>query len=277
MTDPTGLSVVKAHAYGNDFLLVPEAETAGRDIAALARAMCDRHRGVGADGLILYAPLADRVRMRLHNADGGPAEISGNGLRCLAAYALARDLAGTGPGAGGAEARVRVETAAGLKTLRLVERRGGRWTFRAAMGVPSAVRQLDLEAAGDRVSVSALSIGNPQCVVFGPLDEDRFRRLGPALERHPAFPDRTNVSFVDAQSPARLRMLIWERGVGPTEASGTGACGAAVAAVVVAGANRDVEVESPGGVQRVEWCDEGLYLTGWAELLVDGRWVAESA
>jgi len=275
MADRTGLPVVKGHAYGNDFLLVPEADAAGFDPSVLARRMCDRHRGIGADGLILHGEASGRVRMRLYNADGSSSEVSGNGVRCLAAYALARGAAG-GSDVGRA-ARVDIETGAGPKTLRLVERAGSRWTFRAAMGVPSDVRQFHLEAAGERVAVAALSVGNPQCIVFGPLDEARFRRLGPALERHSAFPARTNVEFVEVLTPSRLRILIWERGVGPTEASGTGACGSAVAAAVVAGASRDVEVESPGGVQRVEWRDDGLYLTGWAELLFEGRWVADSA
>jgi diaminopimelate epimerase len=266
-------SIVKAHAYGNDFLLVPATDVTGRDLPALARTVCDRHQGVGADGLIVYSPLPDRVRMRLYNADGSPSEISGNGVRCLAAYALERRLVRESPDPG----LVRIETAAGLRTLELVDRAGGRWTFRAAMGAPGDVRRLELEAAGERVVVHALSVGNPQCIVFGPLDEARYRRLGPALERHPAFPDRTNVEFAEVQTPTRLRILIWERGVGPTEASGTGACGAAVAAMTSAGVNRDVEVESPGGVQRVEWRPDGVYLTGWAETLFEGRWLAEFA
>jgi diaminopimelate epimerase len=274
MSPPVGLQVVKAHAYGNDFLLVPQSDAQGHDLPALARRMCDRHQGIGADGLILYEVLADRLRMRLHNADGSPSEISGNGVRCLAAFAIDQRLAGlTAPHA----REVRIETAAGLKTLQLVERYQGRWTFRATMGVPSGIREVDLEAAGERVRVVTLSVGNPQCILLEPLDERRLYTLGPALEHHEVFPDRTNVAFVEVQTPHRLRILIWERGVGPTAASGTGACGSAVAAMVYGGAEREVEVASPGGVQRVEWREDGLYLTGWAEVLLEGRWVAESA
>jgi len=266
--------VVKAHAYGNDFLLVPDSETSGRDSAALARAMCQRHTGIGADGLILYTVLPDRVRMRLHNADGSASEISGNGIRCLAAYALERDLMSGVP----AHSRdVTIETLSGAKSLHLVEHAGGRWVFRAKMGTPSDIRQLEVEAAGEKVRVVALSVGNPQCIVLGPLDERRVRTLGPALEHHAAFPHRTNVEFVEIQSKTRIRILIWERGVGPTAASGTGACGSAVAAMIYGGIERDVEVESPGGVQRVEWQDDELYLTGWAEILMEGQWLAESA
>lgn len=266
--------VVKSHAYGNDFLLVPESDAGGRDPAALARAMCHRHTGIGADGLILYAVLPDRARMRLHNADGSASDLSGNGVRCLAAYALQRDLVPAVPATVG---EVRIETAAGLKSLHLVQRKGNRWTFRAAMGVPTGIRQLEVDAAGQKLMVVALSVGNPQCIVLGPLDERQFHTLGPALEHHAAFPDRTNVEFVEVESKNRIRILIWERGVGPTTASGTGACASAVAAVTYGGTERDVEVASPGGVQRVEWREDGLYLTGWAEVLFEGRWLAESA
>jgi diaminopimelate epimerase len=275
---PEGVQVVKGHAYGNDFLLVPEAEVAGLDLAALARAMCHRLEGIGADGLITYGFEDDRrgpqrgsrvgvacVRMRLFNADGSASEVSGNGVRCLAALVV-RERPGT--------RKVTVETPAGPKVLELQGQRGNQLTFRAAMGAPQEIRAIELEAAGERVQAIALTVGNPQCVLLGdPLLEARMRKLGPAIEHHPTFPDRTNVSFVRLEARDRLRILIWERGVGPTQASGTGACGAAVAAAAYGGASRDLEVISPGGSQRVEWRDDGLYLTGWATLVFDGRWL----
>src|ERR1700730_3209597 len=136
------------------------------------------------------------------------------------------------------------------------------------MGPPTDIRMLELDAAGDHVHAVALSVGNPQCVVLErSLDESRLHKLGPAIEHHPQFPNRTNVSFARVDTPGRIRILIWERGVGPTSASGTGACGAAVAAAAHGGASRDVEVVSPGGSQRVEWREDGLYLTGWAKLV----------
>jgi diaminopimelate epimerase len=152
---------------------------------------------------------------------------------------------------------------------------GDRLTFRASMGEPKDIRLVEFEAAGERVQAVTLSVGNPQCVLLDdPLDEARLQKLGPAIEHHPRFPDRTNVSFARVETPGRVRILIWERGVGPTQASGTGACGAAVAAASHGGASRDVEVISPGGSQRVEWLDEGMYLTGWAALVFEGRWLA---
>lgn len=260
-----GISIVKGHAYGNDFLLVPESDVGGHDLPTLARAMCSRHEGVGADGLMVYAFGPSAVRMRLFNADGSASEVSGNGIRCLAALAVRERPEMT---------RVTIDTPAGEKVLELTGRHGDALTFRASMGTPEDIRPIELEAAGERVQAVALSVGNPQCVLLDdPLLESRLRTLGPAIEHHPRFPDRTNVSFAKVETPNRVRILIWERGVGPTQASGTGACGAAVAAASYGGAARDVEVVSPGGAQRVEWREDGIYLTGWAKLVFEGQWL----
>jgi diaminopimelate epimerase len=265
----TAISVVKGHAYGNDFLLVPESEVEGHHPERLAQAICHRQTGVGADGLMLYAYDGDRVRMRLFNADGSASEVSGNGVRCLAALVV-RDHP--------AVSKVTIDTLAGPKVLDLVARSGDALTFRASMGRPQDIRMLDLDAGGEKVRVIALSVGNPQCVVLNDWPEpERFRRLGPALEHHPQFPNRTNVSFVRIEAPGKIRILIWERGVGPTTASGTGACGAAVAAAAHGGASRDIEVISPGGAQRVEWREDAIYLTGWAQLVFEGLYFAVSA
>jgi len=258
--------VVKGHAYGNDFLLVPESQIGGAEPARLARAMCHRLEGIGADGLMLYTLDKDAARMRLFNADGSAAEVSGNGVRCLAALAVRERPA---------LKTVMIETPAGPKFLELKGKDGDRLTFRASMGQPKDIRLVEFESAGERVQAVTLSVGNPQCVLLDdPLDEARLQKLGPAIEHHPRFPDRTNVSFARVETPGRVRILIWERGVGPTQASGTGACGAAVAAASHGGASRDVEVISPGGSQRVEWLDEGIYLTGWAAPVFEGRWLA---
>jgi diaminopimelate epimerase len=262
--------VVKAHAYGNDFLLVAESDVGARDRAAVARAGCARQTGIGADGLIVYGRRSGGAVMSLYNADGSRAELSGNGLRALAAWLVETRNAGesTGPGA----EDVQIETDAGEKRLTLVKREGSRYTFRAAMGPPEAIAERELEAAGEHVRVVTLRVGNPQCVVVGEVSEARLGRLGPALATHPAFPEGTNVELAAVEAPDRVRILIWERGVGPTRASGTGACAAAVAAALVGGAGRDVVVEAPGGAQRVEWRRDGLYLTGWAEIVLTGDW-----
>lgn len=265
------MNLIKAHAYGNDFLLAEERELPpDRDEPSIARAVCDRHRGIGADGLLLFTvSAADPARgaMRLLNADGSVSEISGNGLRCLAAW-MAH---------GGASGDIAVETGAGLKRLTLLERAGGRATFRAAMGHPTEIAREAIRVGGDAVDAITLRVGNPQCVVLGEVSQRRLHSLAAALAVHPRFPAGTNVELATVERPDHVRILIWERGVGPTEASGTGACAAAVAAMEFGGASRDLTVESPGGAQRVEWTDAGLFLTGWAEVVATVRWLEGGA
>lgn len=267
------LPVVKAHAYGNDFLLVgqraPSASTVQhQDPRALARALCDRHRGIGADGLILFELRDHAVSMQLFNADGSGSELSGNGLRCLAAVVAREQNLQAG-------APVVIETDAGSKRLTLLARDAERYTFRAALGQPEDVRQVAISIGIATVTATVLRMGNPQCVVLGPLpDRDRFQQLGPLLSTHTMFPAGTNVEFAHVEAPDRVRILIWERGVGPTTSSGTGACASAVAAATHGNASREADVVAPGGTQRVEWREEGVYLTGWAEIVLEGEWMS---
>jgi len=261
-----GLPVAKAHAYGNDFLFMPR-EAATDDLPSLARALCDRHRGVGGDGLILYTLRPRGATMRLLNADGSPSELSGNGVRCLAAL-VAREQR-LAPGA-----TVTADTDAGIKTLELLATDGERYLFRTALGPPENIRQVQIPVLGETLTASVYWMGNPQCVVLGRLpDADYFNRFGPALATHSIFPEGTNVEFAHVEAPDRVRILIWERGVGPTTSSGTGSSASAVAAAAHGGAARSADVIAPGGTQRVDWRDDGVYLTGWAEVLFEGNWV----
>jgi diaminopimelate epimerase len=268
------MRISKAHAYGNDFLYVTddEAATAGQEPAALAVRVCDRHTGIGADGLILYATTATGARMRLINPDGSAAEVSGNGVRGLGALiARARDLRPDDAG----EPTLRIETDAGTKALWLQGREGdSRFLFRADMGHPTGLAPVRLEVRGlGVVEAVRLSMGNPQCVVLGALEPARLAVLGPALQRHEAFPEGVNVELAEVEAPDRVRILIWERGAGPTRSSGTGSCASAVVAASYGGAARVADVTAPGGTQRVEWTDAGVYLTGWADVVLDGRWL----
>jgi diaminopimelate epimerase len=266
------LRVTKAHAYGNDFLFVPAEDVRGpatqrADLPELTRRLCHRHTGVGGDGLIVYELRPAGATMHLLNADGSASELSGNGLRCLAALvARAQGLQ--------AGASVLVDTGAGAKTLELIGCDGERYTFRAAMGAPEDLREETIPVAGESIRASVLRIGNPQCIVLGPLpDADRFQRIGPLLSTHAMFPAGTNVEFAHVEAPDRVRILIWERGVGPTTSSGTGSSASAVAAAAHGGAARAVDVVAPGGTQRVEWREDGVYLTGWAEIVMEGQWI----
>ena len=261
---PRFIKFIKAHAYGNDFLFVDEDVVSADDAKGVATSICDRHSGVGADGLICYRITATGAAMKLFNADGSVAEVSGNGVRCLGAIVADDEVGG----------ETIIETDGGIKVLTLLEAGPLRYTFRAFMGSPAGLREIDLDVADERVRVVALSVGNPQCVVLTDrLDEARFRRLGRALATHEAFPDGTNVEFVQVERSDRAQILIWERGVGPTSASGTGACASAVAASAFGGADRSLDVVSPGGSQHVDWRGDGIYLTGWAEITVRGEWL----
>lgn len=260
----------KAHAYGNDFLYARTGDVDAADAAVLAQRMCARHTGVGADGLILFDDTVRPATMRLINADGSDAEVSGNGVRALAAL-LARLHDRTAPGT-----IFEIATAAGLKTLTLVSHdEHQRPVFRAAMGQPERIQRVDVDVRGEVVPLVTLWMGNPQAVwLVDELHEDDMLRVGAALQRHPAFPQATNVELAHVVSPDLVEILIYERGVGPTLSSGTGSCAAAVAAASFGGSARSVDVIAPGGSQRVEWTDAGVFLTGWADLVLEGHWIA---
>jgi diaminopimelate epimerase len=258
----------KAHSYGNDFLYVERSAAGVAVLDVLAREICDRHTGIGADGLIVHERSLTGVSMRLFNADGSRAEVSGNGLRGLGALLLQHDST--------EGARLTIETDAGAKHLHRIGRDGTRQTFRTSMGLPSALRQAALDVEREPVPAVILDMGNPHCVLLGPLpDNETFQRLGASIEQHATFAAGTNVEFAHVDRPDRVRILIWERGVGPTLSSGTGSCAALVAAAAYGGANRDAEVVAPGGAQRVEWQADNVYLTGWAEVLCEGEWLRQ--
>jgi diaminopimelate epimerase len=260
------MKFAKAHAYGNDFLYVRGSDAPEAARVQLARSMCDRHAGVGADGLIVYEHDGADASMVLLNADGSRAEVSGNGVRGLAALLLQRDSNDS--------VSLAVQTDAGVKALTRIAVEGTRQTFRTAMGEPAGLRQMTVDAGGESLQAVLLNMGNPQCVLVGGLPDDRrFRRLGAALEHHALFPDGTNVEFAHVAAPDRVHILIWERGVGPTASSGTGSCAALVAAAAYGGAARLGDVIAPGGAQRVEWLDDGVFLTGWAEVICEGEWL----
>jgi diaminopimelate epimerase len=263
------IKFTKAHAYGNDFLYVRRADV-GHSVAAdaLAIEMCARHTGIGADGLIIFEPTPDGASMRLMNADGSPSEVSGNGVRGLAALLLRDDHR--------ADAAVTIHSDGGVKHLVRTARDESTQTFRAAMGLPVDLHQVSAAVDGEPLQLAVMNFGNPQCVVLGPLpDAARFRRLGPALERHALFPNRTNVEFASVEARDSVRILIWERGVGPTTSSGTGSCASLIAAAAFGGAARKAHVIAPGGTQLVDWRDDNVYLTGSTELLVDGEWLRQ--
>ena len=254
----------KAHGAKNDFLLTWGAEAPAGDRAAFARAICDRHTGIGADGWLLVAPAtgpeADAA-ITLYNSDGSIPELSGNGTRCAAAFLIEHGHAGE---------TIRIRTGAGVKTLRLLKREGLEFEFEMDMGRPEIVAgRFSLPLSTGARDVTLLSTGNPQCAVpVADFDLD-WRAMGAEIERHPYFPNRTNVSFVKPVDEHAIEVRIWERGAGETMSSGTGSTGAAAMAVERGIAKSPVEVRTPAGPIRV--CIQGnAFLTGPAALIAEG-------
>jgi diaminopimelate epimerase len=255
----------KAHGTKNDFLLTWEADVPAQDRAETARAICDRHTGVGADGWMVLAPPSGpeaEASIQLYNSDGGTAEMSGNGTRCAAAFLIRHGMA---PGV------VRVRTGAGLKTLRLLDRRGLTFTFEMDMGRPEiSVERFFLPLDGGPLDVSLLDVGNPQCAVPVTTFEFDWRALGAEIECHHHFPQHTNVSFLRASDDHTLDVRFWERGAGETMSSGTGSAGAVVAAVARGLVKSPVSVRTPGGTLDLRW-ETNIFLTGPAQIVAEGQ------
>jgi diaminopimelate epimerase len=251
----------KAHGAGNDFLLSWTDRVPSGDLASLARAICDRHTGVGADGWILVRD----TTIRLFNADGSEAEISGNGTRCAAALLL---------DSGQAQGDLTIITGAGPKHLRLIDRIGRRFLFEMDMGQPVFHQEqvrFPLALRGAAQEVTILDVGNPQCAVFVDRFPPDWAALGAEIEAHPHFPKRTNVSFVRPVDQHTVEARFYERGAGVTLSSGTGSTGAAVAAILRKVAVSPVRVVASGGEPLDLRWDNSVYLTGPAEVVGVGE------
>ncbi len=268
------IDYAKAHACGNDFLVVENAppldDAAER---ALAVALCARNTGVGADGVEFLRWTGERSgTIRLRNADGGIAEISGNGTRCVAAWMTYAKQAQPGD-------RFTLRTDAGERVCILEKRDGARMSLRSAMGIPRVERaEVALDEDGVLVEGAIVSTGNPHFVLR--VEDSSFRAygmdwevLGRALCSHPQFPAQTNVEFIHVLAPGEIAIRIFERGVGPTTSSGTGTCASAATAIKLHGCSRSLRVHAPGGSQFVYWPDNNadMHLTGPAELICVGR------
>lgn len=273
------MKFVKMHGLGNDFV-VAAAESPPDRPDELARRICDRRFGVGADGLVFILPSARAdVRMRIWNADGSEAEQCGNAIRCVAKYVYEWGIRSA--------EELTIETLAGVCKVRLDVANGRVRRVRVDMGEPvlsgpdiptliagERIVGETLEAAGRSFRFTAVSMGNPHCVVFvDGLDSVELDVWGPAIERHPLFPNRTNVEFAVVNGRREIEVRVWERGAGPTLACGTGACAVLVAAVLNGLADREATVALPGGDLRVEWSesDGRVYMTGPAEAVFEGE------
>jgi len=282
------MKFIKVHSLGNDFLIIDEEKTKGvSDISSLAGRICDRHTGVGADGLLLISikdEAKGHVKFRIFNADGTEAEISGNGLRCAAASLYYQKKIDS--------PQIIFLTTAGHRECKLIERKKNLFVIRIEMGIPR-LRSKDIPfddgSSYEKIidyplsinqkiyPITVLSLGNPHCTIF----VDRFpariewHQIGREIESHPFFPNRTNIEFVRALNREEIDVLFWERGVGETLSSGSGACAAVAASILKKLTDKTVKVRTSMGQLTVEWEKKKIYQTGPAEIVFKGDFIAD--
>ena len=284
----------KFQGFGNDYIVFEADALAGvSDLGDFARRICNRHYGGGADGIAVVSeppasasgsPSPSDFGVRIFNPDGSEAGMSGNGTRCAASYLFFHGL--------WTKAELRLQTRNGVKRYHLLSRENGSFLFRSELGQPhfdsasipmttteSLDRVIDFPLVVDNqtLQVTALQMGNPNCCVFvNDFAELDWRKLGPLIENHSQFPERTNVIFIRVRDRKNIEERIWERGVGETESSGTCSCAAVVASVINGKTDRVVDVHAPGGLIPIEWRDDGeVVLTGRAEVVYNGEWLGE--
>lgn len=280
------MNFVKFHGYGNDYLVFEAESLAGvESLNNFARRVCDRHYGAGADGVALIEKRDDAeipFTVRIFNHDGSEAAMSGNGTRCAVAYLYHSGL--------WSKDELRIVTRAGTKLYRMRQEFGhGCYKFEAEIGQPNlnsasipmltdepltSIVNYPLAIENETFNVTALQMCNPNCCVFvEDFDKVDWRRIGALIETHNQFPERTNVEFIRVRDRHKLEVRVWERGVGETESSGTGACASTVAACINDRVERSVSVEMPGGRMEVEWRADGqVVLIGMAEIIYSATW-----
>lgn len=272
---------VKSHGIGNDFIILDglREPLEDMDLSGLAVRLCERHFGIGADGILLVLPSSQAdYRMRIINSDGSEAEMCGNGIRCFARYLVTRNLAGD---------KVSIETLAGIKTVETSQGKDD-LLFTVNMGKPALeaaeipvsgyvgkVISQSLDVHGTAYDITCVSMGNPHCVVFvqdKSVDDIALSEIGPKIEMHSAFPKKTNVEFAEVLNRNEMKVRVWERGAGITLACGTGACASVVAGALNGLVENQAEVHLPGGDLYIDWRSDGnVYMTGPAEEVFEGK------
>ncbi len=283
------MKLTKVHSLGNDFLVIEQKEIKilSSDIGGLARSICDRHTGVGADG-VLFISLRNKIRgevnFRIFNADGTEAEVSGNGLRCAAAYLYFEKKVKT--------PRTLFFTPAGKRECELLSGINNLFHIKIEMGIPrlssydipfddgslhTKIIDYPLSINQKIYPITLVSLGNPHCAIFVERFPSRieWHQIGREIESHPFFPKRTNIEFIRVLSRREIEVLFWERGVGETLSSGSGACAAAVASILKGLTERKVNVRTSTGSLMVEWEGEKVYQSGPAQIVFEANYLAE--
>ncbi len=271
------LTFTKMHGAGNDYIYVDCMKSCPPDPESLSARLSDRHKGIGADGLVLIMPSSEAdFRMRMFNADGSEGKMCGNAARCVGKYVFEKGLT--------AKHSVLLETLSGIKRLDLHVDGASVESVTVDMGSPildaaliplksEQIKNIEIATSKGGVALTAVSMGNPHGVVFCNLAEVDVHGLGRELEVNPIFPDRANIEFVEVLTPEHLKMRVWERGSGETMACGTGACASLVAGVLTGRCSRHAVLDLLGGQLEVEWreSDNHVYLSGPAEFSFEGK------
>ena len=278
------IDFVKMHGLGNDFILIDCLNKSLGDssfLSYLAKRLCNRNFGIGADGLMLIlSSFKADLRMRIFNSDGSEAQMCGNGIRCFAKYAYENKLV--------SKNKFKVETLAGIIIPELTISNNNILGVKVNMGVPK-LRRREIPMSGEDTTtvmdetlkinpeqtfkITCVSMGNPHCIIFvNDVQSIPINKIGPKIENHPLFPEKTNVEFIQVLNKQEINFRVWERGAGETLACGTGACAALVAAVLNKKTDRKTTVHLPGGDLDIQWANDGyVYMTGPAELVFSGE------
>ena len=278
------IDFVKMHGLGNDFILIDCLSKQLGDssfLSCLAKRLCNRNFGIGADGLMLILPSSKAdLRMRIFNFDGSEAQMCGNGIRCFAKYAYENKLV--------SKNKFTVETLAGIIIPELTIKNNKILGVKVNMGSPK-LRRREIPMNGKDTSrvvnetlkinpeqifkITCVSMGNPHCIIFvNDVKSIAISEIGPKIENHPLFPEKTNVEFIQVLNKKEISFRVWERGVGETLACGTGACAALVASVLNKKSERQAIIHLTGGDLDIQWADDGnIYMTGPAELVFKGK------
>lgn len=280
------MDFVKMHGLGNDFVFIEDKTGQDKDYTALARAMCNRHTGIGADGLIVIVDsrVAD-VRMRIINSDGSEAEMCGNGIRCFAKYVYDSGIiekkqftVETPAGIMEPEITVGADNKAALITINM-----GRPSFNRSEipmeGTDGRVLNEDLCVDGENWKITSLLMGVPHTVTYvDDVDSVDIEKIGPLFEKHEAFPKHTNINFAQQMDDRTVKVRTWERGAGATLACGTGSCSVAIASFLNGRTGREVDIQLPLGTLHIEYREEdgNVYMTGPAAVSFTGTWPDET-
>lgn len=279
------MKFLKAHASGNDFIVSYIENPQDYDFSIISQKMCDRHFGIGANGLVIISDLDNttkKVKFRIFNSDGSEAEVSGNGLKCASAFLLYKDLI--------KEKKISFSTLAGERSCELMGRENNIFHLKVYMGIPSfssddisfndgnryeRIVDYPLTIGQGTYPITCISLGNPHCAVFFNKfpSSIEWQQIGKEIESHPFFTKKANVELVRVLNKNEIEVLFWERGVGESFSSGSGSCASALSAMIKGLVEKKVKIKTRAGEQIVEWLDDGVYLIGPCEIICEGEWL----